>query len=88
MDNNSSSPGLPEPSLLPGQSAPLTVITPTNQSGIVIIATALALVFALVSVLLRLFIRVEFRQRFAGDDVATFISMASSSAVPITSSWD
>lgn len=44
-----------------------------------IIATALALIFALVSVVLRLFIRVEFRHRFVGDDLAALLSMASSS---------
>lgn len=75
MDNSTS---LPEPTLLPGQSPPLTVITPTDQGGVVIIATSLALIFALVSVLLRLFIRVEFRHRFFGDDVAALLSMVSS----------
>lgn len=62
---------------MPGQSPPLTVITPTDQGGIVVIATALALIFALVSIVLRLFIRVEFRRRFFGDDVAALLSMAS-----------
>jgi hypothetical protein len=73
--DNSTSPS--EPTLLPGQSPPLTVITPTDQGGIVIIATALALIFALISVLLRVFVRVEFRNRFFGDDVAALLSMAS-----------
>jgi hypothetical protein len=72
MDNTTSP---PEPTLLPGQSAPLTVITATDQGGVVIIATALALVFALVSVLLRLFVRVEFRHRWSGDDLAAMSSM-------------
>jgi len=72
MDSSTS---LPEPTLLPGHSPPLTAITPTDQRGIVIIATSLSLVFGLVSVLLRLFIRREFRQPFFGDDVATVMSM-------------
>ena len=72
MDRSTS---LPEPTLLPGQSPPLTVITPTDQRGIVIIATGLSLVFALVSVLLRLFIRRDFRHSFFGDDVAALMSM-------------
>jgi hypothetical protein len=55
--------------LLPGQSAPLTVITPTDQRGVVLIATALSLSFTLISLLIRLFIRLEFRQRFARDDL-------------------
>ncbi|KAB5513115.1 hypothetical protein GE09DRAFT_638123 [Coniochaeta sp. 2T2.1] len=74
MDSSTS---LPEPTVLPGQSPPLTVITSTDQSGIVIIATALALIFAFVSILLRLFIRVEFRHRFFGDDIVALLCMAS-----------
>ncbi|OIW26306.1 hypothetical protein CONLIGDRAFT_683294 [Coniochaeta ligniaria NRRL 30616] len=69
--DNSTSPS--EPTLMPGQSPPLTVITPTDQGGIVVIAAALALIFALVSIVLRLFIRVEFRRRFFGDDAFMII---------------
>src|SRR3569833_897563 len=54
---------------------PLVVITDTDQSGILIIAGALGLVFAVISILIRLFIRYEFRTRFSKDDVACFASM-------------
>lgn len=61
--------------LLPGQTAPLTVITATDQSGVIIIATALALTFALISILLRLFIRKDFQHRFEKDDLLAIISI-------------
>lgn len=61
--------------LLPGQSPPLTVITSTNQSGIVLIATVLGLAFALISLLIRLFIRLEFRHQFARDDIVAALAM-------------
>jgi hypothetical protein len=61
--------------LLPGQSPPLTVITSTDRSGIVLIATALGLIFAIISLLIRLFIRLEFRHQFARDDIAAALAM-------------
>jgi hypothetical protein len=61
--------------LLPGQSPPLSIITSTNQSGIVIIAAALGLAFSGISLLLRVFIRLDFRNQFAKDDVAAIASM-------------
>ena len=64
--------------LLPGQSAPLTIITSTDQSGIVLIGTALALSFALISILIRVFIRMDFQQKFAKDDLFAFLSVVSS----------
>jgi len=63
--------------LLPGQSAPLTVITSTDQSGVVLIATSLGLGFAIISILLRIFIRLEFRNQIAKDDVLAFVAMVS-----------
>jgi hypothetical protein len=63
--------------LLPGQSAPLTIITPTNHSGIVLITTALCLAFALVSMLIRVFIRLDFRNQVARDDVIALTAMVS-----------
>jgi len=71
MDSNSTAP----PALLPGQSPPLTVITPTDQGGILYIATALALIFAFISILIRLFIRMEFRHSFSNDDIAALLAM-------------
>jgi hypothetical protein len=64
--------------MLPGQSAPLTIITPTNQSGVVLIATAVAMTFGLISLLIRVFIRLEFRTEFARDDIVAAVSMVGS----------
>jgi hypothetical protein len=64
--------------LLPGQSPPLTVITSTDSSGIVLIATTLALAFALISLLIRLFIRLEFRHQVSSDDIAATLAMVGS----------
>lgn len=66
------------PTARPGQSAPLAIITPTDQSGVILIATALCLIFALFALLIRLFIRFGFRSEFAKDDIAAFGSMVSS----------
>lgn len=63
--------------LLPGQSAPLTVITATDQSGIVLIATALGLSFAIISFIIRIYIRLEFRHQFSRDDVVCAFAMVS-----------
>lgn len=45
------------PSFLPGISPPLAGITTTDQSGLIAIVTALALSFALISFLIRLYVR-------------------------------
>ncbi|KAH7369607.1 hypothetical protein BKA65DRAFT_416627 [Rhexocercosporidium sp. MPI-PUGE-AT-0058] len=58
--------------LLPGQSAPLTTITATDQSGLVLIATALGLAFALVSMLIRVYIQLGLR---SAADTAVVLSM-------------
>jgi hypothetical protein len=63
--------------LLPGQSAPLASITSTDEKGIVLIATSLSLAFALISLVIRIFIRIDFHQAFARDDVAAVASMVS-----------
>jgi hypothetical protein len=64
--------------VFPGQSPPLTIITSINQSGVVLIATALAMTFGLVSLLIRVFIRLEFRTEFARDDIVAAVSMVGS----------
>jgi hypothetical protein len=57
------------PSLLPGQSPPLMVISSTDKGGVIIIATALGLAFVLVSLLIRAYVRYGFSPgRFAWDD--------------------
>jgi hypothetical protein len=63
--------------LLSGQSAPLASITSTDERGIVLIATSLGLAFALISLVIRIFIRIDFHQAFARDDVAAVASMVS-----------
>ncbi|KFY38630.1 hypothetical protein V494_04294 [Pseudogymnoascus sp. VKM F-4513 (FW-928)] len=63
------------PVLAPGQSPPLTVISPTNQSGVLLIVTALGLVFALVSILIRLYIRLQIRHAYERDDTAVAVAM-------------
>ncbi len=60
--------------LSPGQSAPLTKITATDQSGVVLIATALGLAFALISVLIRAYVQIGIR---TSADVAASCSMVS-----------
>jgi hypothetical protein len=61
------------PTLLPGQSPPLTIITPIDQSGVVLITTALGLIFGLISLLIRMFIRLEFQTGFSRDDIVAAI---------------
>lgn len=57
------------PSLLPGQSQPLMVISSTDKGGIILITTALGLAFALVSLFIRAYVRYGFSPgRFAWDD--------------------
>ncbi len=70
MDPNSTT-------LLPGQSPPLTIITPTNQSGIVLIVTTLALTTALISILIRVYMQLKIRRQYSHDDFLALISMVS-----------
>ncbi len=70
--------------LLPGQAPPLGAISDTKQDGVLIITAALGLVFALISSLIRLFIRYEFSSRFAKDDVASFFSMVSTRSITLS----
>ena len=67
--------------LLPGQSPPLTVITSTDHSGFVLIATTLGLVFTLVSLLIRVYVRYECSNSFARDDVAVTVAGVRSTLV-------
>lgn len=68
MDSNSAT-------LLPGQSPPLSVITPTDQGGVVLIVTALGMIFALISIIIRVYIRLQLRNAFARDDVVVSVAM-------------
>jgi hypothetical protein len=70
MDSNSTA-------LLPGQSAPIAIITATDQSGIVLIATALALAIAFTSLLMRGYMQLQIRHQFSHDDFIAMGSMVS-----------
>ncbi|KAK0113952.1 hypothetical protein ONS95_014197 [Cadophora gregata] len=62
--------------LLPGRSAPLSTITSRDQSGVVLIATALGLAFALVSMLIRVYIQIGLR---TAADAAAVLSAVTTS---------
>lgn len=64
----------PASGLLPGQSAPLTTITPTAHRGLVVITTALSLVFAFVSIVIRAYVRYQFSNSFGTDDIVIGIA--------------
>lgn len=70
MDSNSTT-------LLPGQSAPIAIITATDQSGIVLIATALALAVTLTSILMRVYMQLQIHRQFSYDDYLAMGSMVS-----------
>jgi hypothetical protein len=70
MDSNSTT-------LLPGQSPPISIITATDQSGVVLIATALALTIALISLLMRVYMQLQIRHQYASDDFIAMGSMVS-----------
>lgn len=70
MDSNSTT-------LLPGQSPPISIITATDKSGVVLIATALALAIALISLLMRFYMQSQIRHQYAPDDMVAMGSMVS-----------
>ncbi|OAA67119.1 hypothetical protein SPI_01695 [Niveomyces insectorum RCEF 264] len=55
---------------------PLKAVTATDQGGILAIAASLGLVFGIVSLLMRVYVRVECRAAFGKDDMAAVLSMA------------
>jgi len=61
--------------LLPGQSPPLSIITSTDQSGVLLIVASLALIFALISMLIRIYLQLEVRHKVEPDDYAVFAAM-------------
>lgn len=64
------------------QSPPLSVITATDQSGVVIIGAALALVFATISMVIRAYIRLQFGHKISMDDITSVLAMVSSFRQP------
>ncbi|PMD55142.1 uncharacterized protein K444DRAFT_98884 [Hyaloscypha bicolor E] len=77
MDSNSTT-------LLPGQSAPIAIITATDQSGIVLIGTALTLAVSLTSLLMRGYMQLQIRHQFSHDDFVAMGSMLFSLLQSIT----
>jgi len=68
------------PSLLPGQSPPLAIITPTDQRGVLLIVVALCLATGLVSLIIRAYVRMEFSRSYGWDDIliaAAFVRVPS-----------
>ena len=59
---------------MPGQSAPLATITSTDHRGLVAIATALGLIFSLISLVIRGYVRYEFSNSFGADDVVICVA--------------
>lgn len=66
--------GAPAGGLAPGNSAPLATITSTDHRGLVGIATALALIFSLISLVIRGYVRYEFSNSFGTDDVVIAVA--------------
>lgn len=68
--------------LMPGQSAPFAIVTPTDQRGVLWIVTAFCLATAITSLLIRAYVRVEFSQSYGKDDISisgAFVSALSHS---------
>jgi hypothetical protein len=63
--------------LLPGQSAPVGVITSTDRSAVVLIATGIALVVGFVALGIRVFVR--YTHSLSWDDYAIFAATVSTS---------
>lgn len=53
---------------------PVAVITPTNQTGVLLIVTTLSLAFGLVSLVVRGYVRAEFSRSYGLDDIAIVVS--------------
>ncbi|KAL1898251.1 hypothetical protein Sste5346_003658 [Sporothrix stenoceras] len=54
---------------------PLKAVTDTDQGGILAITASLGLVFGVISLLIRTYVRIECRATFGKDDYAAFFSM-------------
>lgn len=54
---------------------PLKAVTDTDQGGVLAITASLGLVFGVISLLIRTYIRIECRATFGRDDYAAFLSM-------------
>ena len=62
------------PPLLPGQTPPLAIVTPTDQRGVLFIVTALCLGSSLVSLIIRAYVRIEISRSYGHDDFSVAIA--------------
>ena len=62
------------PTAIPGQAPPFAVISPTDQSGLVIMAAATGMSFVFVASLIRWYVRREVSNSFARDDAVIVIA--------------
>ena len=62
------------PTVYPGQAPPIAVITTTDHSGLVIMATVLGLTFVMVSSVIRYYVRKEAAGSFARDDIVYLLA--------------
>ncbi|KAK5049004.1 hypothetical protein LTR84_005426 [Exophiala bonariae] len=58
--------------LMPGQSPPIAIVTPTDQRGVLWIVTWFCLATAVVSLLIRVYVRIAFSQSYGKDDISIF----------------
>jgi hypothetical protein len=66
----------PQPSLLPGQSPPYFVVTPTDQAGVIVNVAGFCLVLAAISIGIRAYVRfVLVQQRLAWDDSTVLLAL-------------
>ena len=66
----------PEPSLLPGQSPPFFIVTPTDQAGVIVNVTAFCLILAAISIGIRAYVRFAIIQQNASwDDLAALLAL-------------
>lgn len=56
--------------LMPGQSPPIAIVTSTDQRGVLWIVTWFCLVTAIVSLLIRVYVRIAFSQSYGKDDIS------------------
>lgn len=67
--------GLPSCKELLTDLSSLTVITPTDQSGVILVITALPIIFALLSIFNRVYIQLQLRHAFEANGALVSIAM-------------
>ena len=72
--------------LMPGQAPPIAIVTPTDQRGVLWIVTWFCLATAIVSLLIRIYVRIAFSQSYGKDDISIFGAFVSATTSSKTSS--